>query len=174
MNLKEAEALYKKCHCNGFYIYTEYGEDVSREFGTLVNDKLRRKWEKERFMELYNGIMQDRGKWWDVELMCEISEEWRKDNELQMLSNAFDKVKYANVYQKLSAVETIVGYDKHWWKKGLIWNTVRIKNRKLGHKLAHQALELLHTAKILDEKTRKRHSQDLKRCKCIMRMLFIR
>ena len=44
MNLSEAKTLYKKCDCNGFYIYTEYGEEVSREFRALVTDKLLRKW----------------------------------------------------------------------------------------------------------------------------------
>ena len=48
MNLSEAKTLYKKCDCNGFYIYTEYGEEVSREFRALVTDKLLRKWEKEK------------------------------------------------------------------------------------------------------------------------------
>ena len=63
MNLSEAKTLYKKCDCNGFYIYTEYGEEVSREFRALVTDKLLRKWEKERFIELYDNIKQNKGDW---------------------------------------------------------------------------------------------------------------
>ena len=77
MNLSEAKTLYKKCDCNGFYIYTEYGEEVSREFRALVTDKLLRKWEKERFIELYDNIKQNKGDWWDFNLMCEMSEECR-------------------------------------------------------------------------------------------------
>ena len=174
MNLSEAKTLYKNCRCNGFCIYMEYGEEVSREFESLVNDKLREKWRKEKFIELYNDSMQGWGEWWYIKLMCEISKGWRKEKELQMLSAAVNMVRYADVYEKLSVAETIVGDDKHWWRKGLIWNAVRIGERKTGRKLAYQALELLHIEGSFDEEVRERHSQDLKRCKCIMRMLFIR
>ena len=177
MNLSEAKTLYKKCDCNGLYIYTEYGEEVSREFRALVTDKLLRKWEKERFIELYDNIKQNKGDWWDFNLMCEMSEEWRKGPDLQMLSSAVSKLKYADICEKLCVAEIIIGSDKnnkYWWKSGLIWNAVRIGKRKIGCKLAYQALELLHTKGICDEKTRKRCLHDLKRCKCIMRLLFIR
>lgn len=174
MNLSEAKMLYKKCRCNGFSIYMEYGEAVSKEFESLVNDKLRRKWHKEIFIELYNDIMKDRGNWGDIRLMYEISTPWRNDKELQMLSSSISKVKYANIYQKLSAAEMIVGDDKHWWKNGLIWNAFRVRNRELECKLAYQALKLLNIEGMVDEEVRKRYSQDLKRCKCIMRLLFIR
>ncbi len=177
MDLKEAKALYKECHCNGFYIYTEYGEDVSREFSSLVNDKLRRKWQREKFIELYNDIMQNKGDWWDFNLMCEMSEEWRRGQDLQVLSSAVSKLKYADVREKLCVAEIIIGSNKnnkYWWKSGLIWSAVRMGNRKLQRKLAHQAQELLDIEGIFDEEVRERHSQDLKRCKRIMRVLFIR
>lgn len=42
MNLKEARELYKKCNCNGFSVYAEYGEDVSKAFEALATDRLRK------------------------------------------------------------------------------------------------------------------------------------